>query len=284
MNAETAGAMETRQMSSRETLEKFLEQNKISLPPILKERLLLLDKPQISEGEEISPEERPNNFSHTLDVARTCAVIASMWEKTNELRQYVIKKRELILAALLHDIGKTGPSGTDPKTQEIWVKSFSIFNKSKEGDKQSKFPETPAEEALAVHLKITLEDAQRLILAMEEGLGKKIETMRDIYNSHVQNTADTLLEAGVNPEIIFIASRHHEITNHHSYTPLGPGELPNFESTPQNIEALERAARILEIADQFQASVTRNGNSDPQKILKRLETFEPFKEFLDGKE
>jgi len=225
----------------------------------IKRRLLVLNMHPMTEGE--SNRERGSNLRHTLEVYKYCQ---KMIETLPELQPI---EKELKLAALTHDIGKSGPD-FDPDNYTAREKitgfaSMRLFSLLESKDEEV-LAEQKIEDVLKKH--VSKEEAE-FIMENLSNLGlTPDDLMRDFYNTHLNNTIDILRNGRVPEKVVWIAG------NHHAYGRLKDEEMPSGIDE-KTTELLNKASLVLQIVDSFEAAKARVDMSDSENIERLLERY-----------
>lgn len=163
------------------------------------------------------------------------------------------------IAAILHDIGKSGPVDATPEEQEVIIKIFACRNAGNS-------------ESLVANALGDIFEADQVEMAKRTldkyNLNDKT-TMREFWDKHAQWTHD-ILERYPNS-----LSRHVRIIagSHHIYREINPYSLPESEisfitninrTLGEYVEALEKKSLIA--LDQYEASIKRGGLSHEDAI------------------
>lgn len=164
------------------------------------------------------------------------------------------QRNEGRLAAILHDIGKSGPATASEKEQEAIIKLFAVEDHID--------PQTLVEEIVSKHFTGT--EKEELLKNLKNcGIHQEM-TIREFWDMHAQWTYDILKEYPKNIEgrVLKIAASHHI---DHGINPCGlsESEVP-LESNiigvlEEYADVLEK--RILMAVDQYQAVIRRKGAS-----------------------
>lgn len=162
------------------------------------------------------------------------------------------KRMDARKAAILHDIGKSGPIDATPEEQEAIVKIFACEN--------IRNPEILVEEEVAEIFNANQIEAVRRTLEKYDIGGET--TMRQFWDKHAYWTHDILEQypQGLSEHTRIIAGSHHTDHGVNPYN-LPEDQVPlaaNIIGTLENyIEALE--GRALIVLDQYEASIRRSG-------------------------
>lgn len=184
------------------------------------------------------------------------------------------QRNDARMAAILHDIGKSGPVRATSKEQKIIVKIFAHENIR---DPKLLVDDVAKEIFDAHQLKEILESLEKC------GIGRRT-TMREFWDMHAQWTHDILEKypQGLNRHIQIIAASHHIDHGINPYE-LRDEEIPPVAniigSLEDYVEALEQ--RVLIALDQYEASIRRSESSHEVAISwvrKNLAHSEKFKE------
>lgn len=175
--------------------------------------------------------------------------VLSVLEVKNQTKQLSPKqKQDGLLAAFLHDIGKSGPLSADLVRQLCIIKLFSLKNLN---------PKQSVGETVRIHFPDDYEQITEGLLMM--GI-REDSTMRNFWDKHVWWTHDILSKY---PEVIgdkvnLIASSHHINVG------INPCMVPEDEIPYESevIGALENyidflEERILMVVDKYQAVLVR---------------------------
>lgn len=242
-----------------------LKQEKIEISPAMKKRMMLLAmrrshfplNERMSYKEQNDRSEQPE--SHSVD----CIEIFKVLELAR-IGGAVAKNAEI--AALFHDIGKTGPVYADDETQHLVIMLFSFI-----------LPNVPKEmtigEFLQKFLGETDEESDKENSRHRKALDKlnsaKIKEcpitadtkVIDFFQAHVEWGIKTLEEeTGIPAPIKFIAVNHHAVRYGHE---IG---IKGFQPSEEEI----KGAFWLEIVDYFQAVKRRSRRGDHEKIIDEI--------------
>ena len=161
-------------------------------------------------------------------------------------------KRDMSIAAYLHDIGKSGPFDASQETQEAIVKLYAVENVADPD-------QTIAETARA---NFSSEEAESILERLGSCGMRSTDTMRAFWDRHGYWTHD-ILEAGsedIPVRARVIAGSHH----------LDRGIDPYEFSSDEYVDMLEN--RILMAVDKYQAAVARSQKTHDEAIgiIKRI--------------
>jgi hypothetical protein len=161
-------------------------------------------------------------------------------------------KRDMSIAAYLHDIGKSGPSDASRETQEAIVKLYAVENVADPG-------QTIAETALA---NFSSEEAESILEHLGSCGMRSTDTMRAFWDRHGYWTHD-ILEA--DSEDIPVRARV-VAGSHHMDRGIDPYEF----SSDEYVDRLEN--RILMAVDKYQAAVARSRKThdEAMELVKRI--------------
>jgi len=256
--AEGGGKIIPDRKEDRELLE-ILEEIRTWQPinKELEQRLLLLNMRSMTDKE--FNHERDTHLKHSLEVYKYCERMVSC---LSELEKY---KKEIKLAALLHDIGKTGPDFDknfySNEEQQVGWACMRLFSLTESNDEVGIVNKT-IKEILEKHA--TLED-QKNIFANLSALGLSSEnTMREFYNSHLNNTIDILRNNQIPEPIVWIAGHHHNYGKLHKYSE---------KIDDKDLEKLNLASKMLQIVDSFEAAKSRGGMKNEENIERLLNNY-----------
>lgn len=162
-------------------------------------------------------------------------------------------------AAILHDIGKSGPVNATPKEQEVIIKIFACENIRNSNLLVSE----------AVRQNLRADQIKMAQSTLEKhGIGGEV-TMREFWDKHAEWTHDILehYPIGLSERTRIIACSHHidrgisPCDLPESKIPLPAGIIGNLE---EYLEALE--GRLLIALDQYEASISRGGLSHEEAL------------------
>jgi hypothetical protein len=172
------------------------------------------------------------------------------------------QKKDLRVAALLHDIGKTGPVGATPDQQKAIVRIFSqecVIG-------ENRLLKEVVEE------KFSAEEAGEILCHLSNCSVSPQMTIRHFWNQHSKWTSDILEKyaGGMNENILDIAASHHLDRK------INPRQLPPEKNSLQarTMGALEDYAdvlqgRLLIVVDKYEAAV-RRGKVDHKTALNSI--------------
>ena len=194
--------------------------------------------------------------NHSRIVRRICLKVMDRIADTLEpqLRSQVDadSKRDMSIAAYLHDIGKSGPFGASQETQAAIVKLYAVETVP---DPEQTIAETAREN-------FSVEESQSLLGRLASCGVCPTDTMRAFWDCHGYWTRD-ILEADSEDIPIrarVIAGSHH----------MDRGIDPYRFSSDQYVDILEN--RILMAVDKYQAAVARRRKShhEAMEVIKRI--------------
>ena len=164
--------------------------------------------------------------------------IASILEPELQSKLDADSRRDMSIAAYLHDIGKSGPFGAPQATQEAIVKLYAVENVA---DPDQMIAET-------ARTNFSSEDAESMLTCLRSCGLRSNDTMRAFWDRHGYWTHD-ILEA--DPEDIPVRARV-VAGSHHVDRGIDPYEF----SSDEYVDMLEN--RILIAVDKYQAAVARS--------------------------
>lgn len=253
-------------------IDRFKDLNfDIQKHPELLKRLLYLDRRPINNGEREREkgDKYGSNLEHTLNVESVVTKLSSYFD--DELGEPV--KDKLRLAALFHDIGKTGSNQVGEDVQTAMTRLFSLFEIKEKGDRR--LPQLTIAEALEYHA--PKEKAKVLEALQTTDIGPETK-MAEIYKSHLEHSVAILKGSGIDPEIVFIAGQHHRLQNNYDYN--FDALLDGKEISPDRKKKLDLAAAILEIADFYDATTKRGGSSHQKAVAEIEEKFDHINPYV----
>ena len=161
-------------------------------------------------------------------------------------------RRDMSIAAYLHDIGKSGPFDAPRATQEAIVKLYAVENIA---DPDQTIAET-------AHTNFSSEDAESMLERLRSCGLRSNDTMRAFWDRHGYWTHD-ILEA--DSEDIPVRARV-IAGSHHVDRGIDPYEF----SSDQYVDMLEQ--RILIAVDKYQAAVARSqkAHGEAMEIIKGI--------------
>jgi hypothetical protein len=183
---------------------------------------------------------RFNNDSRTI--RRLCLEvldrIASFLEPELQSKLDADSRRDMSIAAYLHDIGKSGPFDAPPATQEAIVRLYAVENVA---DPDQTIAET-------ARTNFSSQDAESMLTRLRSCGLRSNDPMRAFWDRHGYWTHD-ILEA--DPEDIPVRARV-VAGSHHVDRGIDPYEF----SSDEYVDRLEN--RILMAVDKYQAAVARS--------------------------
>ena len=197
---------------------------------------------------------RFNNDSRTI--RRICLAvmdrIAGTLEPDLQSKLDEDSKRDMSIAAYLHDIGKSGPVDASQETQEAILTLYAVENVADPD-------QTIAETARAT---FSSEEAERILTRLGSCGIRSTDTMRAFWDRHGYWTHDILEadSADIPVRARVIAGSHH----------MDRGIDPYEFSSDEYVDMLQN--RILMAVDKYQASVARSQNThdEAMDIVKRI--------------
>jgi len=164
--------------------------------------------------------------------------IASILEPELQSKLNADSRRDMSIAAYLHDIGKSGPFDARPASQEAIVKLYAVENVADPN-------QTIAETARTT---FSSEDAESMLMHLGACGLRSHDTMRAFWDRHGYWTHDILED---DPEDIPVRARV-IAGSHHVDRGIDPYEF----SSDDYVDMLEN--RILIAVDKYQAAVARS--------------------------
>ena len=161
-------------------------------------------------------------------------------------------RRDMSIAAYLHDIGKSGPFEASQDAQEAIVKLYAVENVA---DPDQTIAET-------VRANFSFEEAASILKHLGSCGMRSTDTMRAFWDRHGYWTHD-ILEA--DSEDIPVRARV-IAGSHHTDRGIDPYDV----SSDENLDMVE--SRILMAVDKYQAAVTRSQKTHDEAmgIIKRI--------------
>lgn len=235
-------------------LVEAIEKLGCEIPRKLIQRLLLLNKRPIIPGE-TRPEKDVQHGSHLRHSLNVGMIITEIFHKLDFSE---LDRVTLMAAAILHDIGKTGPAGAGVGPQRAIMQLFAFY----EAPGSRPLAGSTVGDVLKKHFYTREkgeEELRAVLLDLETINIVPTMTMREVYNRHLGDTHSLLEESGVHPEIVFISSSHHTANGDagHSYRTLN---IKHYVD-PKREESVMRMAGVLELVDSYEASRQRAGVS-----------------------
>ena len=178
--------------------------------------------------------------------------IASALEPELQSKLNADSRRDMSIAAYLHDIGKSGPFDASQDTQEAIVKLYAVENIA---DPDQTIAET-------VRANFSFEDAASILKHLGSCGMRSTDTMRAFWDRHGYWTHD-ILEADsedIPVRARVIAGSHH----------MDRGIDPYDVSSDEYVDMVE--SRILMAVDKYQAAVARSQKThdEAMRIIKRI--------------
>lgn len=246
-------------------INEKLAQERIDVSQAMKKKLLLLGmrRSELPVSQRVSFKEQNMRSEQPESHSSDCMEIFKVLELARKERN-LTKNAEM--AALFHDIGKTGPAGIDEETQHLIIMMFSFIlpKVSKEmtvGDFLQKLLEETGEESRKEESKCQ-KALKKLNSVKIKGAPITADTKTmDFFRAHVEWGVKALEEeSGIPAPIKFIAVNHHAVR-------YGEGvEINGFQAA----EDETKSAFWLEIVDYFQAVKRRSRRRDHEKIIEEI--------------
>ncbi len=205
-----------------------------------------------------SPESR-----HFEDAAQMVEIIDAIWDDL-ERKLPELSKEQMILATLLHDVGKSGPKEAAPEEQDLIVTLFDPHHFRAIAEKGERVEDMSIFHAIR---ESDLEDSvQRKVAKYLKKLGVDIasEKMIDFWRRHADWTYDILKSSRddkIDERLAAMAASHH-ILDGKNPAGLDPEKIPQEAKAIETIETYE----VLTLVDKFQAFVKRSGLSHTEAI------------------
>lgn len=259
-----------------EDLLKILSSLKIDSDPEIIKRLMLLNTRRRALGnivvgtvqgldKEGAPVEKKagTHLDHTLNLINVCGAFASFFPPEWQ-EKYLLKIKS---AAILHDLGKTGPAGATPEEQKTFIRLFSFFEPDYEAGKN--FKNLSIQAAIERHAP---PEEREEMLASLPGLGLSPEqTMSEVFGRHVDYTYQILKSVpNVDPEVVFLAASHHRGLRNYPYQ-LGDDELATLLPHDEiRARELDEAATVVELSDVFEALSSRGQLKGNEQVIAEM--------------
>lgn len=214
------------------------------------------------------------HFEDSLDIARLLRTLYAELKDELELSQEGPER--IMRAAVLHDVGKSGPAGEKgpfhAAVRRLFVNPKKRFSPYADGRAKSVAgylaeQELPAQEEILAGLK-------------EAGIDAATESMIDFWRRHAAWTYDILrVELAANPtdideETIRVAASHHLLEGQN---PAGL-DLARVPPDAQTLEILEHC-EMVEAIDKYQALRVRGGMNHADAMTKLRAIFAANKDY-----
>jgi hypothetical protein len=226
--------------------------------------------------------------SHFEDAVKMAKIVDIIWEDLRHDSEIKFDQKELKLACLFHDIGKSGPKDANREQRRLVQM---IYNTKYFNSKSGKFnilkgspKDLTIEEAFEIESQMSAEEKEKIVTYLRtltihkyypeikkiktEDLDPKKHKMIDIWREHDYWTWDLLKGYGnhvVTDDVKKVASTHHALEGH------DPAAVDGFISGENvTLELLDKYLMIT-LLDKYQAWVKRAGISHGEAI-KELES------------
>lgn len=172
---------------------------------------------------------------------------------------------EALIAALVHDIGKSGPASANASEQEAVVRLFAAENIND--------PAMPVGQAIALCFEPA--ETPRLQVLLEHCGITADMTMREFWDKHAYWTKDILEQhpEGIAERTRIIAASHHidrGINPYHIKETGAVAEAKAIGASEYYLDALH--GKLLLAVDKYQASIRRSGRNHDEAlaVIKRI--------------
>lgn len=196
--------------------------------------------------------------SHFYDAIEMAKMLDKNWEHLGLVN---VDKQKMLVCALLHDVGKSGPEAASSETRKLCLWLFHKKHHIKD--------DVDVREMKMIDFidSSDLENKQEAKCILAEDLALDIEnlSMIDYWSKHVDWTFDILsqhLGGEVDDEVVLITASHHLLDG------KNPANLKE-EDLPRGSHWLEvmEEYQILTLVDKYQAFRQRSGLSHEQTIV-----------------
>ena len=221
--------------------------------------------PKIAERLNELHEQKDSHFQDALEMAK---IIDKLWDK---LEIQDVSKEKMILAALLHDIGKSGPANASKQERKIIQ---TIFSKDLSLKKEL---EKPMKELSLRELVENTEheiENEEIEKYLKNDLQLPIESWKaiDFWQLHASWTYDILKknsDGKIDEELINIASSHHILDG------INPAGLNEDEIThgSRTLEMIDKYYSLV-LIDKYQAFRERSHKTHQEAIELLIEMVE----------
>lgn len=184
-------------------------------------------------------------------------------QRYSETHPYLVfnerQRKEGRVAAILHDIGKTGPADASQEESRTIVRLFA--------QEQIKDPNVSVKDVVLENFSSS--EGEQMLNHLEKCEVDSEATMREFWDMHAQWTHDVLekFPENLNRRIRVIAGSHHFNKGINPYN-LSEEDIPLQSEAiglmEEYVDAIEE--RVLMAVDQYEASVRRNGSSHERAI------------------
>lgn len=207
------------------------------------------------------------HFEDSVDMAKIIRTVYG--ELSAELGLKPEERERMMRAAVLHDIGKSGPAGTETPfnkaVQTLFVPPEKPF-KTHEAGRPKTIDEFMAEQGLQGSEKLRADLAAA-------GIDAGKESIIDFWRRHAGWSHDILKgepATDVDADLIKVVASHHLFEN------TNPAALDIQNATPETRALLEQT-EMLAAVDKYQAFRARGGMDHPQTIaqLKKISDARP---------
>lgn len=206
----------------------------------------------------------PPESKHFEDASQIADIIETIWNDLEAKLPFKLEKEQMLLAALLHDVGKSGPKEATQAEQELII---ALFDPSHYGKITAAGKDVRGETILhALRESNFGEDDQRKIARYLKKLKIDIssERMIDFWQRHADWTYEILKAAQddrIDARLAVMAASHH-ILDDKNPAGLDPENIPNEAKTIEVVETYE----VLTLVDKFQAYIKRSGKSHGEAV------------------
>lgn len=210
----------------------------------------------------------PPESKHFEDASQIADIIETIWNGLETELPFKLEKEQMLLAALLHDVGKSGPKEATPAEQELIIALFDPTHY----ERIATAGINVGNETILRALRESNfgDDIQRKIAKYLNRLGVNIasEKMIDFWRRHADWTYDilkTTQDDKIDERLAVMAASHH-ILDGKKLANLKPEDIPSEAKTIEIVESYE----VLTVVDKFQAFM-RRGDKSHSEAIKELQ-------------